>query len=70
MTDASNKKFGCLLVRNPWAWEPFYNSSFYHGDSRWTNSLVAQVPFGIDPRNSHYADGIFVVPIELLSTCF
>jgi len=70
MTDADNTNFGCLLIRNPWGYEYYYNTSFNSQSSRWTNSLVAQVPFGIDPRKSYYADGIFVVPIELLSTCF
>lgn len=70
MTDSNNENFGCLLIRNPWGEEPYYNTSFNSSSSRWTNSLVAQVPFGIDPRTSQKSDGIFVVPIELLSTCF
>jgi len=70
MTDESNTNFGCLLVRNPWGEEPYYNTSFNYQSSRWTNSLVAQVPFGLDPRTSQLSNGIFVVPIELLSTCF
>ena len=70
MTDSNNANLGCLLIRNPWGEEPYYNTSFYSNSSRWTNSLVAQVPFGIDPRTSQESDGIFVVPIELLSTCF
>ena len=52
MTDASNTNIACLLIRNPWGEEPFYNTSFMHNSSRWTDSLVAQVPFGIDPRKS------------------
>jgi hypothetical protein len=47
--------------------EANYNTDF---DSRWTNSLLAQVPFGIDPRTSKKGDGIFVVPIEIISECF
>ena len=52
MTDASNTNIACLLIRNPWGEEPYYNTSFMHNSSKWTNSLVAQVPFGIDPRKS------------------
>jgi hypothetical protein len=70
MTDSNRNNFGCLLIRNPWGEEPYYNTSFNSSNARWTNSLVAQVPFGIDPRTSQKSDGIFVVPIELLSTCF
>ena len=70
MTDESNTNIACLLIRNPWGEEPNYNTSFMYGSPRWTDSLVAQVPFGIDPRVSFYMDGIFVVPIELLDICF
>jgi len=52
MTDTNNTNFGCLLIRNPWGEEPYYNTSFNSSSSRWTDSLVAQVPFGIDPRTS------------------
>jgi len=69
ITDANNKNFGCLLIRNPWGGSSNYNTSFNYESSFWTNSLVAQVPFGLDPRTS-INDGIIVVPIELLSTCF
>ena len=69
ITDANNKNFGCLLIRADWYQVEYYNTSFNSSSSRWTNSLVAQVPFGIDPRTSIY-EGIIVVPIELVSTCF
>jgi hypothetical protein len=41
MIDENNKNFRCLLIRNPWGIEPFYNTSFNSSNSRWTNSLVA-----------------------------
>ena len=69
ITDANNTNFGCLLIRTDLWTVRDYNTSFNSSSSRWTNSLVAQVPFGIDPRTSIY-EGIFVVPIELVSTCF
>ena len=69
ITDANNTNFGCLLIRSDWSAVYLYNTSFNYASSRWTNFLVAQVPFGIDPRTS-FNDGIIVVPINLLSTCF
>ena len=69
ITDANNTNFGCLLIRSDWLEVHSYNTSFNSSSSRWTNSLVAQVPFGIDPRTS-VDEGIIVVPIELVSTCF
>jgi len=41
MIDENNKNFRCLLIRNPWGDEPYYNTSFNSSNSRWTNSLVA-----------------------------
>ena len=69
ITDVNNTNFGCLLIRTDLWSAGFYNTSFNSSSSRWTNSLVTQVPFGIDPRTS-FNDGIIVVPINLLSTCF
>ena len=70
ITDADNKNLWCLLIRNPLGNEPNYDADFSSTSSRWTDSLVAQVPFGIDPRKSDLSDGIFVVPIELFKSCF
>jgi hypothetical protein len=47
-------------MRNPWS-VTYYNSDWAYNDPRWTDELVAQVPFGIDPRTSKN-NGIFVIP--------
>ena len=54
-----------VMFRNPWG------TAHYHGpwskdDSRWTSQLVAQVPYGIDVRTAQQAEGVFIVPIDLL----
>lgn len=50
------------LIRNPWG-ITYYNQDWHAGDSRWTDELVAQVPLGVDPRNS-VNNGIFVLPYD------
>lgn len=57
------------MVRNPWGYET-YNGNFSWNDTRWTNALAAQVPFGIDPRTQEIADGISVVPVADFFGCF
>lgn len=58
-----------IMIRNPRE-ETNYVGKFNDGDSfDWTEDLVKQVPYGIDPRNCE-KDGIFIVPIELFRKCF
>lgn len=49
MTDSSGVEHKCLLMRNPWG-TCNYNQEWSKDDSRWTDDLVAQVPFGVDVR--------------------
>ena len=58
-----------LLLRNPWG-KTTYSGDWHAGDVRWTEELVAQVPYGIDPRyTANLGDGgIFVIPEEYLQT--
>lgn len=71
MTDETTKiEHKMLLLRNPWAITT-YSGAWSSEDKKWTNALIAQVPFKIDIRNS-WLDGIFVVPIDTLKAgkCF
>jgi hypothetical protein len=70
MTDASGKINSVYLFRNPWGLDNNYNQSWNATDPNWTNALVAQVPLGVDPRKSQGSDGVFVLKMELLYTCF
>lgn len=51
-----------IMLRNPWG-TTGYSGAWHKGDTSWTDSLVSEVPFGIDPRTSD-VDGIFVMPIS------
>lgn len=48
-----------ILLRNPWGLT-HYSGTWNKDDINWTDTLVNQVPWGIDPRTS-YSDGIFVM---------
>lgn len=75
MTDASGNDHRMLLIRNPWDVHG-YSSTWNPDDPNWTDALVAQVPFGFDPRaasrqNGMYQTGLFVAPFEVIDgTCF
>ena len=69
MTDAGGTTHDVMLVRNPWG-TAGYTGTWNKDDSNWTDALVAQVPMGIDPRTAQAADGVFVVPMSSLKTCF
>ena len=60
-----------VLMRNPWG-TTSYSGTWKYDDSNWTDALVAQVPFNIDPRTSN-VDGIFTMPmstfIDTSQTC-
>lgn len=65
MTDSSGTEYKMVMIRNPWGLTR-YTGQFSATDYRWTSSLIAQVPFGLDPTTS--ADiGIFVMPITLFA---
>jgi len=57
------------MVRNPWG-VTNYAGDFKHDDAKWTDSVVANVPLGIDPRTSSAAKGIFILPKEAFKDCF
>jgi len=49
MTESDGSQHKMFLMRNPWGLTS-YSKDWHKGDSRWTDALVAQVPFGVDPR--------------------
>jgi len=51
-----------LMFRNPWGTTD-YSGPWHEGDAAWTDALVAEVPWGVDPRTSGSADGIFIMPM-------
>ena len=62
--DFTGKEINALLVRNPWGITG-YNGDYNAFDIRWSQSMVNQVPYGIDPRLSD-REGIFVLPVSYL----
>ena len=60
MAEADGTTHKMYLTRNPWG-ITYYSDEWYSEDARWTDALVAQVPYGIDPRTS-VDDGLFTVP--------
>jgi hypothetical protein len=65
MTDSYGRDIKMIMVRNPWGLTR-YSGEWSKTDYRWTQSMISQVPFGIDPTTS--ADiGIFTVPLSLFA---
>lgn len=54
--------YDMVLLRNPWGLT-YYSGTWNKDDAAWTDALVAQVPYGIDPRTSD-TDGIFTMEIS------
>ncbi len=52
MTDAFGKVHSMLMIRHSWGRANDYNQTWNAKDPNWTDALVAQVPFGVDPRKS------------------
>ena len=65
MTDDSGNAHDMIMLRNPWG-ETGYSGTWSKDDPNWTDALVAQVPFDIDPRTDQDSDGMFVMPKENL----
>ena len=65
MTDANGNEHDMVMLRNPWGMTQ-YSGTWFKDDPNWTEELVAQIPFGIDPRTIADQDGIFVIPKENL----
>jgi hypothetical protein len=61
MTDALGKVHSMFMIRNTLGFANNYNQTWNPTDPNWTNALVAQVPFGADPRKSQITGGVFFV---------
>ena len=61
MTDALGKVHSMFMIRNTRGNANNYNQTWNATDPNWTNALVAQVPFGVDPRKSQIDDEFFFV---------
>lgn len=59
------KKQGFLMIRNPWG-VTYYKGDWDSTDKRWTDALVKQIPYGVDPRTSNEL-GFFFLPKEKLA---
>jgi len=63
MAESDGTVHKMYLIRNPWG-KTDYSSDWHKDDTRWTDALVAQVPYGIDPRTSA-PNGVFTIPHDL-----
>lgn len=62
LTTFTMDTYDMVMLRNPWG-ITYYTGTWYKSDSNWTDDLVAQVPWSVDPRTSD-SDGIFVMEIS------
>ena len=72
MVDDSGTTHQMVLMRNPWS-STGYSWDWHKDDSRWTDALIAQVPYGFNPRDTNNEDsGLFVAPMTafLNMECF
>lgn len=60
LIESNGTKHKMYLLRNPWS-ITYYSSDWHAEDPRWTDDLVSQVPYSIDPRTSR-DQGIFTIP--------
>lgn len=54
-----------LLMRNPWGTTD-YSAAWFSEDANWTDDLVSQVPWGVDPRTDVNL-GLFTMPMSEFS---
>jgi hypothetical protein len=58
------------MVRNPWGIVK-YNGTLSSNDYIWNDqTILNQVPLGVNPITDGLKYGIFIVPSTLFSTCF
>ena len=68
MMDANGVEYRMYMFRNPWG-STGYSGAWAPSDPNWTDDLVAQVPFGYDPRHEDTTnDGLFFAPYATLDT--
>ena len=66
MTDALGKVHSMFMIRNSWGSASNYNKTWNATDPNWTNALVAQVPFGVDPRKPQITNGVLCLIVRFL----
>jgi len=64
MIDAKGTNHKVYLIRNPYGCDYNYKGAWNATDPNWTDALVAQVPFGIDPRVSKGPDTVSVLKYD------
>ena len=70
LTLANGTVIKATMFRNPQEFV-YYNQSLSANDPVWTSSsILSQVPLGVNPVTDGVKYGIFIVPSNLLSTCF
>lgn len=68
-TDA-NYNQSMIMFRNPWGVDNNYNLTWNYNSTKWTADNIAQVPLGVNPVLSQKPDGVVVMPVSQLKTCF
>ena len=68
-TDAAYNQ-SMIMFRNPWGLDNTYNQTWKASSSKWTADNIAQVPLGVNPTLSQLPDGVVVLPVSLIPTCF
>jgi hypothetical protein len=59
-----------IMVRNPWGNDNSYNQTWKATSTKWIASNIAQVPLGVNPTLSQTPDGVIIMPVTLMQTCF
>lgn len=59
-----------IMIRNPWGLDNAYNQTWKASSTKWTTANIAQVPLGVNPSLSQLPDGVVVMPVSLMPTCF
>ena len=68
-TDAAYNQ-SMIMFRNPWGNDNYYNLTWNYNSTKWTADNIAQIPLGVNPKLSQIPDGVVVMPISQLTTCF
>ena len=68
MTDSEGETHDMVVIRNPWGTTVDSAGRGYKDHTNWTDDLVSQVPYGLDPRTDGENGGMFVLPKRYLIT--
>ena len=59
-----------LMIRNPWGLDYTYNQTWKANGNKWISANIVQIPLGVNPSLSQNLDGVIIMPISLIQTCF